>query len=77
MILSIRKGNRLPIRYIFLTMASFAIASIGLYGMLTLSSNSSQSEIDQIPSSQIELSGFHMTTESLNISLMAPWANTD
>ena len=34
MILSIRKGNRLPIRYIFLTTASFAIASIGLYGML-------------------------------------------
>ncbi|NMI04389.1 hypothetical protein HF638_10400 [Paenibacillus sp. SZ31] len=63
MILSIRKGNRLPIRYIFLTTACFAIASIGLYGTLTLSSNSTQSEIDQTPSSQIELSGFNMTTE--------------
>lgn len=57
-----RKGNRLPIKYIFLTTACFAIASIGLYGMLTLSSNSNQSEIDQNPSSQIELSGLHMTT---------------
>ncbi|WP_366346214.1 hypothetical protein [Paenibacillus amylolyticus] len=63
MILSIRKGNRLPIRYIFLTTACFAIASIGLYGMLTLSSNSTQSEIDQTPSSQIKLSGLHMTTD--------------
>ncbi|APO44407.1 hypothetical protein BS614_10600 [Paenibacillus xylanexedens] len=63
MILSIRKGNRLPIRFIFLTTACFAIASIGLYGMLTLSSNSTQSEIDQTPSSQIKLSGLHMTTE--------------
>lgn len=63
MILSIRKGNRLPIRYIFLTTACFAIASIGLYGMLTLSSNSTQSEVDQTPSSQIKLSGLHMTTD--------------
>ncbi|SDD00602.1 hypothetical protein SAMN05428987_3757 [Paenibacillus sp. CF095] len=63
MILSIRKGNRLPIKYIILTTACFAIASIGLYGMLTLSSNSNQSEIDQPPSSQIELSGLHMTTD--------------
>lgn len=47
MILSIRKGDRLPIRYIFLTTACFAIASIGLYGMLNLSLNSTQSEIDQ------------------------------
>lgn len=62
MILSIRKGNRLPIRYIFLTTACFAIASIGLYGMLTLSSNSTQPEIDQTPSPQIKLSGLHMTT---------------
>ncbi|WP_153028161.1 hypothetical protein [Paenibacillus amylolyticus] len=58
-----RKGNRLPIKYIFLTTACFAIASIGLYGMLTLSSNSSQSGEDQPPSSQIELSGLHMTTD--------------
>ncbi|MDT9721299.1 hypothetical protein QVE09_20580 [Paenibacillus sp. ClWae2A] len=65
MILSIRKGNRLTIRYIFLTMACFAIASIGLYGMLNLSSNSTQSEIDQTPSSQIEISGLHMTTNEL------------
>lgn len=63
MILSIRKGNRLPIRYIFLTTACFAIALIGLYGTLTLSSNSTQSEIDQTPSSQIKLSGFHMTAD--------------
>ncbi|MEO2214783.1 hypothetical protein ABGV40_28355 [Paenibacillus amylolyticus] len=63
MILSIRKGNRLPIKYIILTTACFAIASIGLYGILTLSSNSNQSEIDQPPSSQIELSGLHMTTD--------------
>lgn len=63
MILSIRKGNRLPIRFIFLTTACFAIASIGLYGMLNLSSNSTQSEIDQTPSPQIELSGLHMTTD--------------
>lgn len=63
MILSIRKGNRLPIRYIFLTSACFAIASIGLYGMLNLSSNSTQPAIDQTPSPQIELSGLHMTTE--------------
>ncbi|WP_143781083.1 hypothetical protein MKY95_06945 [Paenibacillus sp. FSL P4-0176] len=53
----------MPIRFIFLTTACFAIASIGLYGMLTLSSNSTQSEIDQTPSSQIKLSGLHMTTE--------------
>ncbi|WP_145320509.1 hypothetical protein [Paenibacillus xylanexedens] len=63
MILSIRKGNRLPIRYIFLTTACFAIASIGLYGMLNLSSNSTQPAIDQTPSPQIKLSGLHMTTE--------------
>ncbi|WP_338592068.1 hypothetical protein V6669_06800 [Paenibacillus sp. Y5S-9] len=63
MILSMRKGNRLPIKYIFFTTACFAIASIGLYGMLTLSSNSSQSGEDQPPSSQIELSGLHMTTD--------------
>ncbi|MCP1425250.1 hypothetical protein J3D43_003766 [Paenibacillus xylanexedens] len=63
MILSIRKGDRLPIRYIFLTTACFAIASIGLYGMLNLSSNSTQSEIDQPPSPQIKLSGLHMTTD--------------
>ncbi|RPK24083.1 hypothetical protein EDO6_05027 [Paenibacillus xylanexedens] len=63
MILSIRKGNRLPIRYIFLTTVCFAIASIGLYGMLNLSSNSTQPEIDQTPSSQIKLSGLHMTTD--------------
>lgn len=63
MILSIRKGNRLPIRFIFLTTAFFAIASIGLYGMLNLSSNSTQSEIDQTPSPQIKLSGLHMTTD--------------
>ena len=31
--------------------------------MLTLSSNSTQPEIDQTPSSQIKLSGLHMTTE--------------
>lgn len=58
-----RKGNRLPIRYIFLTTACFAIASIGLYGMLTLSSNSTQPAIDQTPSPQIKLSGLHMTTD--------------
>ncbi|MEK3922759.1 hypothetical protein [Paenibacillus sp. FSL K6-2393] len=63
MILSIRKGNRLPIRYILLTTACFAIAAIGLYGMLTLSSNSNQPGIDQPPSSQFELSGLHMTTD--------------
>ncbi|MBT2286393.1 hypothetical protein J7E78_22985 [Paenibacillus polymyxa] len=78
MILSIRKGNRLPIRFIFLTTAFFAIASIGLYGMLNLSSNSTQSEVDQAvehessdatteknpaTSPQIKLSGFHMTTD--------------
>ncbi|MDQ0722136.1 hypothetical protein QF049_003397 [Paenibacillus sp. W4I10] len=63
MILSIRKGNRLPIRFIFLTTAFFAIASTGLYGMLNLSSNSTQSEIDQTPSPQIKLSGLHMTTD--------------
>ncbi|WKL00358.1 hypothetical protein Q0F98_24985 [Paenibacillus amylolyticus] len=78
MLLSIRKGNRLPIRYIFLTTACFAIASIGLYGMLTLSSNSTQSEIDQAvehessdatteknpaTSPQIKLSGLHMTAD--------------
>ncbi|WP_340016084.1 hypothetical protein [Paenibacillus sp. FSL K6-1318] len=63
MILSIRKGNRLPIRYIFLTTACFAIASIGLYGMLTLSSNSTQPEMDQPSSPQIKLSGLHMTTD--------------
>ncbi|MEK4074599.1 hypothetical protein MHI01_11890 [Paenibacillus sp. FSL M7-0656] len=63
MILSIRKGNRLPIRYIFLTTACFAIALIGLYGMLTLSSNSTQPEIDHTPSPQIKLSGLHMTTD--------------
>lgn len=63
MILSIRKGNRLPIRYIFLTMACFAIASIGLYGTLKISSNSTQSEIDQTPSSQIQLSGLHMNAD--------------
>ncbi|MCL6660279.1 hypothetical protein [Paenibacillus amylolyticus] len=63
MILSIRKGNRLPIKYIILTTACFAIASIGLYGILTLSSNSNQPGIDQPPSSQIELSGLHMTTD--------------
>ncbi|WP_338708007.1 hypothetical protein [Paenibacillus amylolyticus] len=53
----------MPIRFIFLTTACFAIASIGLYGMLNLSSNSTQSEIDQTPSSQIKLSGLHMTTD--------------
>lgn len=78
MILSICKGNRFPIRYIFLTTACFAIASIGLYGMLTLSSNPTQSEIDQAvehessdatteknpaTSPQIKLSGLHMTTD--------------
>ncbi|WP_405171901.1 hypothetical protein MHI12_06560 [Paenibacillus sp. FSL H8-0280] len=78
MLLSIRKGNRLPIKYIFLTTACFAIASIGLYGMLTLSSNPTQSEIDQAlehessdatteknpaTSPQIKLSGLHMTTD--------------
>ncbi|MGO4730748.1 hypothetical protein [Paenibacillus sp. 2KB_22] len=63
MILSIRKGNRLPFKYIFLTLACFAIASIGLYGMLTLSSNSAQSGEDQPPSSQIKLSGLHMTAD--------------
>ncbi len=78
MILSIRKGNRLPIRFIFLTTSCFAIASIGLYGMLNLSSNSTQSEIDQAlehessdatteknpaTSTQIKLSGLHMTTD--------------
>lgn len=63
MILSIRKGNRLPFKYIFLTMACFAIASIGLYGMLTLSSNSAQPGQGQPPSSQMELSGLHMTTD--------------
>ncbi|OMF14423.1 hypothetical protein BK131_13255 [Paenibacillus amylolyticus] len=52
----------MPIRYIFLTTACFAIASIGLYGMLTLSSNSTQPAIDQTPSPQIKLSGLHMTT---------------
>ncbi|WP_433751626.1 hypothetical protein [Paenibacillus amylolyticus] len=63
MILSIRKGNRLPFKYIFLTTTCFAIASIGLYGMLSLSSKSTQPEKDQPPSSQIELSGLHMTTD--------------
>ncbi|MFX3651027.1 MAG: hypothetical protein ACE3K2_04405 [Paenibacillus sp.] len=63
MILSMRKGNGLPIKYIFLTTACFAIASIGLYGMMTLSSNSAQSGEDQPPSSQIELSGLQMTTD--------------
>ncbi|WP_339299799.1 hypothetical protein MKY92_06615 [Paenibacillus sp. FSL R5-0623] len=78
MILSIRKGNRLPIRYIFLTTACFVIALIGLYGTLTLSSNSTQSEIDQAvehessdatteknpeTSPQIKPSGLHMTTD--------------
>lgn len=78
MILSIRKGNRLPIRFIFLTTACFAIASIGLYGMLNLSSNSTQPEIDQAvehessdatteknpaTSPQIKLSGLHMTAD--------------
>ncbi|WP_145146440.1 hypothetical protein [Paenibacillus xylanexedens] len=53
----------MPIRYIFLTTACFAIASIGLYGMLTLSSNSTQPAIDQSPSPQIKLSGLHMTAD--------------
>ncbi|GEM_PF-1688585 len=78
MILSIRKGNRLPFKYILLTTACFAIASIGLYGMLTLSSNSAQPAIDQAveqessdaateknPATppQIKLSGLHMTAD--------------
>ncbi|WFR62520.1 hypothetical protein P9222_30815 [Paenibacillus amylolyticus] len=61
-----RKGNRLPFKYIFVTVACFAIASIGLYGMLILSSNSAQSGEDQPPSSQMELSGLHMTTDEFH-----------
>ncbi|WP_449008413.1 hypothetical protein [Paenibacillus taichungensis] len=38
-----RKQNRIPIRYVLLTAACFAIASIGMYGMLALPSNPPQS----------------------------------
>lgn len=43
MVLSMRKQNRIPIRYVLLTAACFAIASIGMYGMLALPSNPPQS----------------------------------
>ncbi|NEU61408.1 hypothetical protein [Paenibacillus sp. ALJ109b] len=43
MVLSMRKQNRIPIRYVLLTAACFAIASIGMHGMLALPSNPPQS----------------------------------
>jgi len=43
MILSMRKHNRIPIKYVALTAACFAIASIGMYGMLPLPSTPPQS----------------------------------
>lgn len=79
MVLSIRKHNRIPIKHVLLTAACFAIASIGMYGMLALPSNTPQSsgtehtekqesgavttEEDHAPLTQTNASGFHMTTE--------------
>ncbi|RAI92305.1 hypothetical protein DET54_11010 [Paenibacillus pabuli] len=58
MVLFIRKHNRISIRHVMLTAACFAIASIGMYGMLALPSNPTQS-----PLTQTNASGFHMTME--------------
>jgi hypothetical protein len=79
MILSMQKHNRVPFRYVLLTTACFAIGAIGMYGMLALPTNPPQSGTNQqtvehesgdatteknpAPSPQIQLSGFHMTTD--------------
>lgn len=64
MVLSIRKHNRIPIKHVLLTAACFAIASIGMYGMLALPSNPPQSSgIDHTEKHESNASGFHMTTE--------------
>ncbi|QLG42232.1 MULTISPECIES: hypothetical protein [unclassified Paenibacillus] len=79
MVLFIRKHNRISIRHVMLTAACFAIASIGMYGMLALPSNSPQSsgtnhtekhesgpattEEHHAPLTQTNASGFHMTME--------------
>ncbi|WP_342572163.1 hypothetical protein MKY85_06765 [Paenibacillus sp. FSL R5-0749] len=78
MILSMRKHNRITIRHTILSVLCFGMASIGLYGILTLSSNSAQTGQDQTveqnsgnvttdkeqeAANQTSPSGFHMTTE--------------
>jgi len=64
MVLFIRKHNRIPIRHVMLTAACFAIASIGMYGMLALPSTPPQSSgTDQTKKHESNASGFHMTTE--------------
>lgn len=78
MILSMRKHNRITIRHTILSVLCFGMASIGLYGMLTLSSNSAQTGQDQTveqnsgnvttdkeqeDANKTSPSGFHMTTE--------------
>lgn len=79
MILSMRKHNRIPIRHVMLTAACFAIASIGMYGILALPSNPPQSsgtdqtekhesgadttEVDHAPLTQTNASSFYMTAE--------------
>ncbi|KQY91706.1 hypothetical protein ASD24_23550 [Paenibacillus sp. Root52] len=47
MILSMRKHNKVTIKHIILTTLCFAMASIGMYGMLALSSNTTQPGSDQ------------------------------
>jgi len=79
MVLSIRKHNQIAVRHVMLTAACFVIASIGMYGMLALSSNPPQSsgtnptekhesgpaitEKDYAPLDQTNASGLHITTD--------------
>lgn len=82
MILSIRKYNRVTITHIILSALCFVIASIGKFGMLTISANPTQPGIDQTEKhesgaatfeenrsdlDQTGRSAFSMTTEEFKI----------
>lgn len=65
MILSMRKHKKVTIKHIILTALCFAMASIGMYGMLALSSDSSQSGSEP---TQQQASGTDSTGENADHS---------
>lgn len=66
MILSIRKHNRITIKHVMLTAMCFAIASIGMYGMMASTTNKGNTTVENNNDDldQTGLSVLNMTTDA-------------
>ncbi|CAI6082188.1 hypothetical protein PAECIP112173_03474 [Paenibacillus sp. JJ-100] len=74
MILSMRKQNKVSIRHVLLTMASFAISVIGMYGMLAFPSADPHSGTEQ---TAVHRSDDDITDNDLTDERMPPRSQTE